>query len=218
MPDGFDVSYTDSISEAQRDALIQRLRAAWSNLPPEAQAALKPRLDEAHQQLGAYLSTGKSPRHNTQQVLRMKSYLTGDWDGHLAQLGQPINRASIQPLAEPVLADTVATGVNGEGEILGSGKYQKFDLRWELVAGTVWLEHFLHKQPFPTGTPSILPMDDNATIAMAGDFGTGNFGSGDSPSVKISKFMPSLNPDYTIHLGDVYYAGTNGEETAKLLN
>jgi hypothetical protein len=52
---------------------------------------------------------------------------------------------------------------------------------------------------------------------MAADFGTGNFGSGDSPSTKISNFIPSLHPDYTIHLGDVYYAGTSGEESRKLM-
>jgi hypothetical protein len=108
--------------------------------------------------------------------------------------------------------------VGADGEILGTGKYQQLDPRWELVAGTVWLEHILHKQPFPQGTPKILPMDETVTIAMVGDFGTGNFGSGESPSVKISKFIPSLNADYTIHLGDVYYAGTSGEESSKLLS
>jgi Calcineurin-like phosphoesterase len=59
-------------------------------------------------------------------------------------------------------------------------------------------------------------MPDDVTIAIAGDYGTGNFGAGDSPSTKISKFISSLNPDYTIHLGDVYYAGTSGEEISKL--
>ena len=59
-------------------------------------------------------------------------------------------------------------------------------------------------------------MADDVTIALASDFGTGNFGAGDSPSTRIAKFIPSLRPDYTIHLGDVYYAGTSGEETGKL--
>jgi hypothetical protein len=31
-------------------------------------------------------------------------------------------------------------------------------------------------------------------------------------------FIPTLNPQITIHLGDVYYAGTSGEETRNLLN
>src|SRR5262249_37065110 len=70
-----------------------------------------------------------------------------------------------------------------------------------------------------TGQPGgTIPIPDQATIVMAGDFGTGNFGATDSPSTKISKFVPSLDPDITIHLGDVYYAGTTGEEAGNLLN
>jgi Calcineurin-like phosphoesterase len=218
MPDELDVSYSESMTVAQRDALVERLRAAWNNLPADKQAALKPMLDDAHQQLGNFLRTGAPPTHRSQQILRMKSYLTGDWDGHLQTLGQPINQALAQPLAEPVIAEAIEIKVGPGGEILGTGKYQELDLRWELVAGTVWLENLLHKHRFPQGTPTIQPIGNSATIAMAGDFGTGNFGSGDSSSTKISKFIPTLNPDYTIHLGDVYYAGTGGEEASKLMN
>jgi hypothetical protein len=215
MPDEFDAAGGDSLTIAQREALIARLRTAWNNLPPEKQSALKPMIDDAHQQLGAFLQNGRPPDHHARPLLRMKSYLTGDWDQHLKQLGEPINQAVAQPLAEPETAIEISVGP--AGEILGTGKYQQLDPRWELVAGTVWLENLLHKHPFPPGAPAIHPVEDNVTIAMAGDFGTGNFGAGDSPSVKISKFIPTLNPDYTIHLGDVYYAGTNSEETANFL-
>ncbi|MBB6143042.1 hypothetical protein HNQ77_000986 [Silvibacterium bohemicum] len=218
MPDELDVSFNESITVAQRDALLQRLKTAWANLPPATQAALKPMLDDGHQQLAALVEHGTPPDSSTHQTLGMKSYLTGDWDGHLASLGQPINLSAAQPLASPVTAEAIEIKVGSEGEILGTGKYQQLDPRWELVAGTVWLEHILHKQPFPSGAPSILPMDSQVRLVMVGDYGTGNFGSGDSPAVKISKFIPSLNPDYTIHLGDTYYAGTGSEESSKLLS
>jgi hypothetical protein len=218
MPNEFDVSFNESITVAQRDALLQRLHRAWNNLPPETQVELKPLLDDGHQQLQDLLTKGTPPPPHSQQTLRMKSYLTGDWDGHLADLGQPINQAAAQPLASPVVEEAIEVTVGPAGEILGTGKYQQLDPRWELVAGTVWLENILHKQPFPPGMPTILPMDDQVTIVMAGDFGTGNFGASDSPSVKISKFIPSVKPDYTIHLGDVYYAGTGTEEATKLLS
>jgi hypothetical protein len=218
MPDEFSVTNSESMTVAQRDALVQRLRTAWNNLPADKQAALRPLLDDAHKQLGEYLSTGVPPKHDTQQTLRMKSYLTGDWDGHLESLGQPLNQALAQPLAEPVIAEAIEIKAGPGGEILGTGKYQQLDPRWELVGGTVWLENLLHKHPFPKGTPKIIPIDDTVTIAMAGDFGTGNFGSNDSPSTKIARFIGGLKPDYTIHLGDVYYAGTDHEETGKLLN
>jgi hypothetical protein len=218
MFEPLDVSSSESITEAQRDALIARLQTAWKNLPPEKQAAIKPILDESHKQLAAYLDGGPIPAHDTQTTLRMKSYLTGDWDGHLQTLDESINQAVAQPLAEPVVAKALEISVSPSGEIVGSGKYQKLDLRWELVAGTVWLENLLHKHPFPKGSPNILRINNNVSIVMAADFGTGNFGSGDSPSTKISKFIPSLNPDYTIHLGDVYYAGTSPEEANNFIN
>jgi len=216
MTEERDAISSEHLTVAERDALIARLQKAWTNLPPETQAALKPMLDDSHQQLTSLVKEGTPPSHNTQQTLRMKSYLTGDWDGYLQLLGQPINQ--VQSLAEPAIARPIELKVGPGGEILGIGKYQELDPRWELVAGTVWLENLLHKHPFPPGTPEIHPIDDNVTIVMVSDFGTGNFGAGDSPSTKISKFIPSLNPDYTIHLGDVYYAGTSGEESNNLIN
>jgi len=71
------------------------------------------------------------------------------------------------------------------------------------VAGTVWLENLLHKHPFPPSPPAAQTIQDKVTIALVGDFGAGNFGAGDSPSTKISKFIPTLEPHITIHLGDV---------------
>jgi hypothetical protein len=217
MSDELDASFNESLTVAQRDALVARLRTAWNNLPPETQEQFKPVLDDAHKQLGNYIATGKPPSHDVHSVLRLKSYLTGDWDNHLAGMKQPLNNAVAQPLAEPIAPAAVEISVGAEGDIMGSGKYQTLDPRWELVVGIVLFENILHKHPFPTGTPPIHPIADTATFALVGDYGTGNFGSGDSPSTKISKFIPTLHPDYAIHLGDVYYAGTNPEETSKLL-
>jgi hypothetical protein len=40
MPDELDVSLSESITVAQRDALVARLRTAWNNLPPATQDQL----------------------------------------------------------------------------------------------------------------------------------------------------------------------------------
>ena len=205
MPNGQDVSNNQPLTDAQRDALIARMKTAWANLPDDKQAALKPLLEDAHQQLGSFLEEGTPPQHRVHNILRMKSYLTGDWDGHVERLDQPV-------------AEAIEIKVGPEGEILGTGKYQQHDPLWELVAGTVWLENLLHKHPFPAGAPAPILIPDNVTIALAGDFGTGNFGASDSPSTKISKFIPNLNPQITIHLGDVYYAGTSAEQSRRLMN
>jgi len=217
MPDELDASFSESMTVAQRDALVARLRTAWNNLPPGTQDQLKPILDEAHQQVANLVATGTPPSHDLHTLLRIKSYLTGDWDNHLAKIGQPLNNAVAQPLAEPLALAAIAVTVGPEGDIIGFGKYQSLDPRWELVVGIVLFENLLHKHPFPSGMPPILPLADTATFVLVGDYGTGNFGSDDSASTKISKFIPTLNPDYTIHLGDVYYAGTKPEETQNLL-
>jgi hypothetical protein len=194
------------LTDAQRDAYIARMKAAWANLPPDTRAQLKPVIEEGHRQLGVYLAGGPAPEHEYHNVLRMKSYLTNDWDDHL--------QAPQLALAPEAIQITVSP----DGSIVGTGKYETLDPLWELEAGTLWLENLLHKHPFPPGMPTAVTIPDNATIAIAGDFGTGNFGASDSPSTKISKFIPSLKPHITIHLGDVYYGGTSGEETGKLLN
>ena len=204
MPDA-DISNSMPLTDVQRAELIARMKAAWAALPEEKRAALKPLLENAHQQLHNYLVTGTPPKHEVHNILRIKSYLTNDWDGH------------VQRLDQPVAARALEIKVGPDGGILGTGKYQEIDPCWELVAGTVWLENLLHKHPFPPGAPDARPIPDQVTIALAGDFGTGNYGAGDSPSTKISKFIPTLKPEITVHLGDVYYAGTSGEESSTLM-
>jgi peptidoglycan hydrolase-like protein with peptidoglycan-binding domain len=201
-----DTSVDGHLTAVERAALIARMKAAWAILPEDKRDALKPMLDAAHQQFADYVQKGTVPAQEFHQVLRMKSYLNDDWDNHL------------QTLDSQVAAEAIEINVGPGGEILGTGKYEVLDPLWELEAGTVWLENLLHKHPFPTGTPSRVEFPDQAVIAIAGDFGTGNFGAFDSPSVKISKFVPTLNPDFTIHLGDVYYAGLSGEERSKLID
>jgi hypothetical protein len=95
-------------------------------------------LNDAHQQLQDYLAGGPTPTHDTQQTLRMKSCLLGDWDEHLHNLDARLGRPAALPLGQPVAAALVAErslmlSVSPEGEIVGFGKYQKLDPRWELV-------------------------------------------------------------------------------------
>jgi len=50
------------------------------------------------------------------------------------------------------------------------------------------------------------------TIAIAGDWGTGN-----PSSRSIAQRIADLRPDHTIHLGDIYYAGAESEVRNKFL-
>lgn len=211
---------TDALTIAERDALIVRLQTAWKNLPLATQQALMPTLNDGHQQFADFINNGTPPAHNTQMTLRLKSYISNDVDFLLARMGHPLNLAATQPLAAPIPAQAIVIGTSPDGSILGTGQYQQLDLRWELIAGSVWLEHLLFKSQFPPNAPdSPEPIPGNISIALISDFGTGNFGPGDSPAVKISKFLkqPKNQPTYAIHLGDVYYAGLGDEESNNFL-
>jgi hypothetical protein len=52
----------------------------------------------------------------------------------------------------------------------------------------------------------IYPIDDRVKIGMAGDWGTGT----DEARI-VAEAMEKSNPDFTIHLGDVYYVGDGNE-------
>jgi Calcineurin-like phosphoesterase len=55
----------------------------------------------------------------------------------------------------------------------------------------------------PTPVPLSGATANTVNIALVGDWGTG-----DGPAKAVMNKITSLNPDYIIHLGDVYYGGT----------
>lgn len=116
----------------------------------------------------------------------------------------------------------VQNSVTSEGDLLGTLKYESFDPEWA-EAAICWVEHFLpgKKAAFSTNPPAVIDMgDDPVSIAIAGDWGTGiNYRTDGQPTGagKVKDLIESLKPDYTVHLGDVYYAGTPSEEQQNFL-
>jgi hypothetical protein len=180
----------------------ERLKLAWKLLPGAKKAAIQPMIDAAHEQFRMYATTGEATHLPgvPHQLLLAKTALTDDQDDLLKSLPPP-------------QAEAAEIAVGPDGAIWGTGKYQQLDPGW-VESAAVWIENLiLGKHGFPAGAPAILPMPDQVTIAMAGDWGTGNFGAGPAPAIKIKDVIPHSNPAYTIHLGDVYYAGTKGQES-----
>lgn len=61
--------------------------------------------------------------------------------------------------------------------------------------------------------PAPLPLPENATVALIADWGTG------TPEAKaLLERVAAHRPDVLIHLGDVYYSGTETEYTQYLFN
>jgi hypothetical protein len=103
--------------------------------------------------------------------------------------------------------------VAADGTIFGDGQYEQLDPRWlfsladYLIVVTVGdVAPFSNKQVLP------IPLKDNqgqVKIALVGDWGTGQFTDGGA--ITIMTQIMGHSPDYLIHLGDVYYAGTTGD-------
>lgn len=117
--------------------------------------------------------------------------------------GRPVTR---RPMREPT--------VTPRGGILGSGRYQLQDIRW-LAAGTQWLLNIHRKAPFEKNF-RVVDMPDTASVALLGDWGTGYFSEA-CPASKVCQAVKAQDPDYTIHLGDVYYSGDAGEVETNFL-
>ena len=76
-----------------------------------------------------------------------------------------------------------------------------------------WNPGRCHSRPTsPRNISPIVRIDNNATIGLTGDWGTG-----DASSRSIAQRITDLKPDHTIHLGDIYYAGAENEVRNKFL-
>jgi hypothetical protein len=184
--------------------ISSRINAAWNELgksSPDLQRQLAPRVLRANQQAVSVAQTQKAPSTSPepQYLLLAHSALSNDSDGVLAGLN----------------AGTVVD-VGPDGVIWGTGKYEELDPGWA-EAFAVYLESLLPmfggKHPF-MAAPQVIPIPDDVQIGIAGDWGTGNWrtAANPAPGTDVGKHMAFLQPHLTIHLGDVYYAGTSDQE------
>lgn len=120
-----------------------------------------------------------------------------------------------------------------DGGVLSAEKYATYDQGWfiaflnlvETVMRVLWYNNGI----FPTTAPPTIQLNgavaNTVNIAILGDWGTG-----DGTAQNIINAATALKPDYIVHVGDVYYAGTplpnrpgasnyfeTGEEAANLL-
>jgi hypothetical protein len=115
---------------------------------------------------------------------------------------------------------------NKDGTIFGFGLYEEGDVDWlwaffnylGVLVGETSIPPFSPVGagiPKPFNYPIQFDSANSGTvrIALVGDWGTGQFnaGGGYDPSASVMQKICSMNPDYLIHLGDVYYAGTQDQ-------
>lgn len=100
-----------------------------------------------------------------------------------------------------------------DGTLIGDGTWETFDYGWAIAGMDYLLVKYgeLTQPPFGT-SPVTISANENTTIALVGDWGTGSWtdGSTSGPAMQVIQQMQQVNADYNIHLGDVYYVGTEG--------
>jgi Calcineurin-like phosphoesterase len=111
--------------------------------------------------------------------------------------------------------------VDFDGTLLGYAKYE-LDPGWVLALLNCirLMVGAIVKAPFGSSPAQVQAGSGPVKVAVIGDWGTGKYpdGTTNGPAVAVMAQAAALNPDYTIHLGDVYYAGTGTEETDNFLS
>lgn len=94
-------------------------------------------------------------------------------------------------------------------------QFSNLDPRWVEVVWEKAKVSFKGKRKFIThksATDFRYQLKDDCTIAIVGDWGGGN-----AAAQAVAGQINNLKPDYVIHLGDVYYAGTPKEVKERFL-
>jgi hypothetical protein len=193
--------------------LALRVKRAWNSLNDQQRARIRPLFEKEHVKLETLLSGEPSPAPIRRRELVYFRTVLGDREDVYRR------SASMAAMQAGALGGEITT--NSSGEIIGFAQFQQLDPGW-LEAGAVWLENLAFGDVFPFATelPSPTQIPNRVTIALACDFGTGDWGSPDNPaaSTKIRKAIEGHHPEISIHLGDVYYSGTAGAERANLIS
>ena len=119
---------------------------------------------------------------------------------------------AIEGFLKGVVGDILHHGVGPTGTIYGFEKYEVFDAEWiKFIIG--WLEYSPSSgkiATLPKGG-AVVSMPDDVTIAVVGDWGTGV----DYPTQTaghVASAIKGWTPDFSVHLGDVYYDGVEQEQ------
>lgn len=184
-------------------ALQSKLKTAWAKLPADIKAQLEPHIRAAHEHAVAVRDAAdlrKNPSLRQQgvisvpkcpvphQFMMVHSLLNDDPNGLLRDACDPTD---------------IFTSVGADGEVyFGGVDYDATDPGWAYTI-VAWAATKL-EQPAFNNNPATITIPNAATIAIMGDWGGNN-----TPAQQVATAAQAQEPDYFIHLGDVYYAGTN---------
>lgn len=104
--------------------------------------------------------------------------------------------------------------VSSDGTIWGLLLYEELDVGWLTSAISWMLYENRAVSPFPT-QPQTIRIPNRTTVALLGDWGGG---AASPDGLRVGESVKRRRPEYTIHLGDVYYyGGLLGRERVNLV-
>lgn len=132
-------------------------------------------------------------------------------------LGLPPSRVTPALLLQWTAEIEGAGVADYDGSLIATGVFEQLDPGW--VFAVIYYAALILDVTEVTSwatfgtTPATIPAGGNTVrLALVGDWGTGAWEDGaiQYPALQVIDQVKSFGPDYTIHLGDVYYAGTSG--------
>jgi hypothetical protein len=75
-----------------------------------------------------------------------------------------------------------------------------------IISELLRLRTFDDRSPYPAGVPDVVQLPDKFEMVLLADWGGDN-----DAAKKIASVVRKQNPDFAIHLGDIYYGGTKHE-------
>lgn len=154
---------------------------------------------------------GASPRA-TNLLIELNN-LRDDVDRNNVSTGGDLTFDSIGKSLNRLASGRAVAKLVGSQELSNGYKYENSDPEWIQC-----LFEYVSSRPVYFPTPSsgeaIYPLigTGDIKIALAGDWGTYN-----DPAKWVAQHIAEARPDYSIHLGDVYYAGLPKDENALLM-
>ena len=169
--------------------LAAELKKAWAALPPDERARLEPELRSNHDALLSIRHGVAPPSPPSRELALLYSLLHGDPDRLLSDS----------------TTGAANTWVGADGQVyFGGVEYDSTDPGWAYCPYT-WCV-IGGKTPSFSNAPAVVAIADTVTIALLGDWGGNNKAAQEVASSARGKLGAG---DVMVHLGDVYYAGTN---------
>ncbi len=168
------------------------MKEAWNALPPDERARVEPEIRRNHEALLS-IRAGVAPASRpTPELALAYSLLHDDPDGLLLDIA----------------TGRMETWIGPDGQVHGSTvQYTVDDYGWGYCPIAWWLTDG-KTPPFPpfSNKPATIEIANTVTIALLGDWGGNNKAAQDVASSARAAIGAG---DIMVHLGDVYYAGTD---------